>query len=78
MEHSTHYWTSTDYGPAGSSWAYFFDFVWGDQSAYPKNMNGGFAWAVTDAPRSVPEPSTILLLGTGRVGLVGIARRRKG
>ena len=34
-------------------------------------------WSVTLETQEIPEPTTILLLGTGLVGLIGYGRRRK-
>ena len=66
------YWSGTEFAPNPNN-AWVFNFSNGSQSAENKGSNVFFAWAV----RPIPEPSTILLLGTGLAGLVAW-RMRKG
>ena len=58
-------------------------FVFGSGAQGADTMDfvyGNYAWAVRDGdvgPAPVPEPSTIILLGTGIAGLVGYRRRHR-
>ena len=40
-------------------------------------MAGGVNASLTDSPTQVPEPSTLLLIGSGLIGLFTIARKIK-
>ena len=50
------------------------DTDWYDRTS-PREFTG--AWLVRDAPRPIPEPTTILLLGVATLGLGCRLRRRK-
>ena len=67
------YWSSTLTG----SFPYFFDFTDGSFTIASKNTNIA-AWAVYDGDvGAVPVPAAIWLFGSGLLGLVGMARRKK-
>ena len=73
------YWTGTGVpnGDNPSSRAYYFSLMsnTGYQSSWVIG-NTAFAWGVRDIS-PIPEPSTLLLLGSGLIGLWGFRKKFK-
>lgn len=74
---STSYWSSTEYAPdpTNVAWAFIFN---GNQGPGHK-VNDVYAWGVRSGDVSgtpVPEPSALILLGSGLVGLIGFGRKK--
>jgi len=76
----TVYWSGTEFAP-GTYLAWSFIFLNGIQLAFSKSFHN-FAWAVrsgdVSAPAAVPESGTMLLMGSGLVGLLAWRRLRRG
>ena len=67
------YWSGTEISFSG---AWVFNFNGGGQGIGPRNRLNFYSWAV-HAGNVVPVPAAVWLFGSGLIGLVGIARRKK-
>ena len=74
---ATPYWSGTEQLDDPTR-AWFFNFNWGNTSTDDKALNR-LAWAVHDGDVAavVPVPAAVWLFGSGLLGLIGVARRKK-
>ena len=71
-----HYWSATEYARI-PEWAWLFEMGTGYQLMFSKTVYSS-AWAVQSGDVSaVPVPAAVWLFGSGLIGLVGLARRKK-
>ena len=74
------YWTGVTFGEVSLESAFDFYFDHGGQGGTQKLSTWNFVWAVSDGDIGasvVPVPAAVWLFGSGLVGLVGFARRKK-
>lgn len=68
------YWSGSELG-SGAAWGFYFHL--GFQEAFAKSDNR-FVWAVRPGDVSaVPVPAAVWLFGSGLLGLLGLARRKR-
>ena len=73
---SNFYWSATEYAPNTND-AWFFNMYYGSQYRNDKNSSL-YGWAVQSGDVSaVPVPAAVWLFGSGLLGLVGVARRKR-
>ena len=73
---SGYYWSATEYAPSTDR-AWNFTMGTGVQTNGIKSSNR-YAWAVQSGDVSaVPVPAAVWLFGSGLVGLIGVARRKR-
>jgi len=71
---STVYWSSTEY-TIDQAWVADMSIGWMRYAYKDPGPPGFYVWPVRVSP--VPEPTTILLLGSGLIGLLGFRRKFK-
>ncbi len=69
------YWSATEYAP-NIFRAWSFSMASGIQKTDTKSSNM-YAWAVQSGDVRVPAPAAVWLFGSGLIGLIGVARRKK-
>ncbi len=76
------YWSATEYAPdTSAAWGFFMGSTGagagGLQTSISKNTSG-YGWAVHSGDVStVPVPAAVWLFGSGLLGLIGVARRKR-